>query len=328
MAEVCWDSGNDTNLILTDVPFYHFAIVLPIIICFQIFILCHSCYRQCRCFHVQNSENRIFTLLSHLFFALQFSGILYNISDFIKQVILSASVPHWVHDHVLCIYFGYADKLIPFIYELLFLSILTFRLELAFKNIATSHKKWLLRLLVLLSVLVFLILFLIFLPSPCIVDWHPMDYSKQMKFCMIDIFANDGSMLVAVVGMGWLVILNILFGFLFFCQLRFLAGDPSINNIMIKVVILTLFAVCSTVVLWALFFSVPAIGDIFIWLDYFLNVFFISLMFKYNDKYYAKLCGPCIRTTDKSLNLPNTDFMTNEIEFGSRTDGMSEQSEL
>ena len=79
--------------------------------------------------------------------------------------------------------------------------------------------------------------------------------------------------------------------------------DQGIKDLITKQTLLSVSTIISTLTLFILWLAIVD-GAVFYFLDQILNVIFIGLMFKHNEKYYLLCCGICVKCI-KSYGTPN-----------------------
>ena len=152
--------------------------------------------------------------------------------------------------------------------------------------------------------------------TTCIEEWYPTDFPHlELSYCEHQIKPYSLGAWVYTSCVGWIPILNIIFGVIFSVKLnKILSKNDSdidmkfyFKSLIVKICILTLTGSVSTITCYFLWGSfLLEIGAIFLYLDVLINVMVIGLMFKYNEKYYKKCCKCfivlCLLNCDKSVD--------------------------
>lgn len=285
--------------------YWHYVIVPPIMTILQLTLLLNTCL------HFRDFA-KIPRQIKASIFIMQTIGLLWYIHDIFKEGIISHFGSTLAHNYWLCFLTGYGDKIFPFLFYGMLILQLLLRLKLTFQDTGQVLSNCRFRLLFMVYVLplsVFLTLWLIFLPSPCLVEWEPIDYNHTLYNCYSTYHSSTPATSVAYIGIPWVLLTNICFGLLFSIKLNRVVKAMAVTldsnmvsntnkrlngvkHIMFKNTILTIAISISTLVAWIGFFMYPLL-DILIYIDIFLNCLFLTLMFKYNDYIYDRVFKVC-----------------------------------
>ena len=280
-------------------PYLEFAIAIPLFLILQLTLLSHSIYHE-RC---NQNQQRISLKLRILFIALQVVGIYWTILDACRLLI---DPPTKIFQgSTVCLIMAYSPKIVPAPFYLLYLLQILCRLESSFTGSFLQLSKctvYTLLSLILIPVIIGPIISFILNrhEHTCIALWNPNDnlFEYSLSFCDIPLEA-DAVLMYAFV-LIWIVVMNIIIGIIFSVKLNQLLSNHADNeqiqfrfkSLIIKNSILTLSGAVSTVVCYLLWLGF--IRATFLYLDLFINCVVIALMFKYNEKWYKKLCRCCI----------------------------------
>ena len=310
-------------------PYLAYGICLGILIPLQL-LICFTTFK----YECARSKNQpLFAIkkpLTYSFVALVITGLYWYIIDLFRFLI-DAQTSFVQDNRIFCTICAYSPKLLPFIFFTLVFYQLIYRLEISFRGSCFELSKKLRIFIYCLTYIPSLIiippLWIYFLPTSCRWKWEPSDFRQWNNISFCDVALSGINEILLIICIIWVVMDNILICIIFTWKLRQMLSLNDLNTrydttlhlfkikaVMIKNAILVISASISTFICWLLwlFISNPLeIGGSFLYLDLFLNCWFISLMFSYNDKNYKKYCKFCIRLCfrycDKSINEDNVE---------------------
>lgn len=319
--------------------YWKYVISLPIFIILQVLLLLNSCLY---CKKLRKIPKRISISL----YLTQILGLSWFLTDFMKHVVFAHSKSA-IHNPIYCVLTAFGDKCFPILFTAASVSQILFRLHITFKNSAhsiSSINNILLFSFFVVPFGVFVILFLIFMDGPCVQVWSPSDNPGiNDLICSAGWYTHIVSRISTYLAFGLVLIANIFFGLLFSFKLNKLiksidetsdnkrpkspmrkATDPSIGlrKIMTKNTILTVSIAVVKLVSYTIFFTSGTYSDIAVYLDINLNTLFLSLMFKFNDKwfykYICKICNDCLINRSK-IDIELVNYMSNPSMYSSRS---------
>eukprot|EP01084_Bolivina_argentea_P316180 547994_1 len=294
--------------------FFEFAVFLPIIIFLQITLLIHTIYNEF-IKHGNYSKNKTERLLKILFLMMQLTGLYWAVEDMCRFVI--DPFTHIFRQNVLCELSAISPKFISFLYYAIFLLFILFRLKISFKGSyfeISQRNLYLLSLFIIIPAIILPILLTIYLNTPCIWDWKPIDLNLKDPLTFCSFYGGSKVNTVILAGMAWVAIANITIGIIFGVKLKNVLNLHQISSsdeqceqkrhkmfkmksLIVKISILTIIGSLSSLLsylLWILTNKWFNFGAVFLYLDLFTNCLCSGLMFSSNDKYYKKLCRVCI----------------------------------
>eukprot|EP01084_Bolivina_argentea_P319152 553584_1 len=316
-------------------PFLSYAVSLGIFIPLQILLSINTLKYECS----RTEKHSIKKSLNYSFIALIIVGLYWFIVDLLRFVI----DPHLLllqNNNILCMIVAYSPKMIPFVYFTLVFHQLIYRLETSFRGSFLSLSKTSRICIYLITYVpaVFILppLFFAFLPSPCSHIWTPSDFkhwNNTNSFAFCDVRMHDVNFAIMIIGIVWVAFDNIFICSIFTWKLKRVLSLNDVNNrynsslhlfklktVIVKNCLLTVLASVSTIInwfLWWLLATKQELGGTFLYVDTFLNCFFIGLMFSYNDMYYKTLCKCCIKCCfqrcDKSINEDNQEQRSTQL---------------
>ena len=315
-------------------PYLEFALGIPAFISLQLLLLFHSIHHE-----FVHRENEVYQQVSIksriLYIILQFLGLYWTTNDLFCLVIDPQT--HLLRDNIGCDIMAYSPKIIPWPYYLVYLYQVLLRLDSSLKGSYLELSKktlYFLNAITVIPVIIAPIIFFILNRSErtCIAPWKPNDFHyDNFSNCWLPLQQNSIALLVYTAVLVWIPIINIIIGIIFGVKLNKLLSSHKDNDhikfqfksLIVKNGILTLTGSVSTIVNYLLWSSF--IRATFLYLDLFINCLVIGLMFKYNEKWYKKLCKCwiilCFANCDKSKRkLKDTQIMgyvNDEIDLSS-----------
>eukprot|EP01084_Bolivina_argentea_P238255 400272_1 len=304
------------------------AISVIIFMILQLLLCYNTCYYEFQGYRRENQFKQTRLSIRITFVALQLCGFYFTFIDLIRFVI-DPYVKFAQQSNFMCALIAYSPKVISIVYFAIYLCQVLFRLEASFRGsfLAISKRYFLsLAVFILIPSIIVPSSFLILVDKPCIWKWDPIDIQTNNEFGFCDLHTEGMANAIIGIGIIWIVITNIIYGFIFGSKLYKvlrskrsnddITGSFRLKSLIIKNTILTTTVTISTLVnwfMWLYFSSVIGVGICFLYFDMWFNCLVIGLMFSHNDKYYKKLCKPCIiccfmdcdRTFDKNNKSEN-----------------------
>jgi len=299
-------------------PYLEYVVFIPICLVLQLVLLLNTIHKECS---KKIYLKGISPVIRISFITLQLIGIYWSLIDLLRFVI----DPHtdlMQSNHVLCSVVAYSPKIIVIIYYGIYLHHVFYRLDVTFKNSClelSKTSKLVLSFVLYIPLISMPTLYLVFLSPKCVWTWHPRDFPQwsHMAFCDAPITHQFAGVVISI-GIVWVCLGNLLFGTIFSIKLKKMLrareGPEAIHTFKIKAVMVkntilvscaSLFTLCNWIG-WVVVAAPSGLGSTLLYLDVLLNVVLVSLMFKYNEKYYKLLCRCCIRKCltefDKTFN--------------------------
>mmetsp|Transcript_14678 Transcript_14678/g.13178 ORF Transcript_14678/g.13178 Transcript_14678/m.13178 type:complete len:462 (-) Transcript_14678:219-1604(-) len=318
------------------VPYLEYAVFIPIFLVLQLLLLIYTIHKE---YKKEKYLQDVSIVVRFSFIALQLSGIYWSIIDLLRFVI-DPQQGLMQNNEALCSIVAYSPKIIVIIYYGVYLHQIFYRLDVSFKHSAlelSKTSKVSLSCLLYIPMTAIPVTFFIFSSKRCIWVWSPVDFPqwKHMAFCDVPITGIGG--LIITTGILWVCIANLIFGAVFAHKLRTMlsarqrrgSGHSAtsihtfkLKSVMIKNTILVCFASLSTLVNWIGWWTLAApngLGATLLYFDIFINMMLVSLMFRYNETYYKKLCSCCIKKCfedcDKAYNQKSEDKIRYQLEL-------------
>eukprot|EP01083_Nonionella_stella_P192734 712248_1 len=289
-----------------DHSFIEIILFLIIYMFLQLLLFAQTMFQEYQIHH-RTRERRHKPQLSirAVFIALQVTGFYFTLIDLLRYVL--DPYTHFAQNNASsCSLLAYSPKVSSIIYYGLYLISILLRLETSFRGSAYAINRTTYILLALFIILPGIIAPIVFFVSvrdiePCVWKWTPSDMQVPDNFAFCDFHSDAAANLAPMFGVIWIVIANIVYGVIFTVKLNAVltlsegasgSSTFALKSLIIKNTILTVAGSVSTLINWMLWFA--NVGISFLYLDIWFNCVIISLMFKYNDKYYKRLCKVCI----------------------------------
>lgn len=281
---------------------------LPIFFIIQLLLFIHTIYKML------TLNEQISKTLLYLYISLQIIAVIWSILNLMRFAITPSSLDT-VSNPTYCIISAYNSRLFTFLFYSIVLLIILLRLDGAFKGSAFEIKPSITKFLTyyilvsfFLTLLIWMFFSALFVPA-CIWEWDAPDYKDTLYVCTTP--QNQWTELTIYISLVWGISLQIVFGCMFTIKLKKVmqcgiganVEDQGIRNLSTKQTLLSVSTIISTLTLFILWLGIVD-GAVFYFLDQILNVIFIGLMFKYNEKYYLICCGICVKCI-KSYGAPN-----------------------
>ena len=314
-------------------PYIIYIGVYIVLFIIQLLILTNTIYHEISYRH--HPKFKKVRTMRLLYIALQISGIIW----LLNQMIVLGIDPHThiLRDSAMCGVTAYSIWYFPGIIYGFYLFSIQIRLETSFRGSYLELSKWkvyTLRTLIIIIPIASTTSLLIDVNDPdleCLLEWSPNDIRSSLTYCIVD----PSPSLTLIAGGCILLInaLNISLGVIFTLKLRQFVklvssdspnGDSpqspqsshqfKLEALIIKNNILTIFGILSSTVGYALYIS---FDSIFLFIDAVVNTMIIGLMFYWNERYYKRLCRPCMMTCFKKCD-PERNHSGGESDRGRR----------
>eukprot|EP01084_Bolivina_argentea_P029656 55065_1 len=326
--------------------FLEFGISIPVFIILQLTLLFNTIYHE----YIQRNDTKYQSIslkLRVLFIVLQLIGLFWTIVDLFGFVIDPFTL--MLRDNTGCDLTAYSPQIVPILYYGIYLYQVLLRLELSFADsflALTKRSTIVLASFILIPLTIIPILHFILnrKNTACIQLWKPMDFphlytqsSNTFAFCYGQLGA--ASTLIVVIGILWVASSNIIFGVIFSIKLHKLLSKNEGNEttkfrfktLVLKNTIVSISGSISTIACWMLWIFMIQIdyklgfGALFLYLDLFVNCMCIGLMFKYNEKWYKRICkcfilmcfNKCDKTRHKMSEHEVMEYVNDEINLSS-----------
>ena len=292
---------------------YWFGIgYLPLYLIIQLLLFTHSIYK------ISTLKDQISKTLIYLYISLQIIAVIWSILNLLRFGITPPSL-NTVSNRIYCTISAYNSRLFTFLFYSIVLIIILLRLDTAFKGSFFEIRPSIIKFLtwyIIISVFLCTVIYMFFsaiFGHACIWEWHAPDHQDTLYVCTTP--QNQWTQLTIYISLVWGISLQIVFGLMFTIKLKRVlqcgqrgnVEDENIKKLIIKQTLLSVLTIISTLTLFVLWLTFSD-GAVFYFLDQILNVIFIGLMFKYNERYYLLCCGICIKCI-KSCESPSKSEM-------------------
>ena len=317
-----------TDFELTE-PYIEFAIAVPLFITLQLLILTRTFWYEC-----QNNKKYPKSSKARLnricFILMQCLGLIWTIEELLRFVI--DPYTNILQDNIGCQITAYIPKILAQTYASIYSYQILLRLN-AFNNSYLELSRCKIKtfsILILGVLLTFTVPLFIILDPDEVCIANIIDLGDNHKFCAFPLKQNSNVILMIYAAVVYFFFFDVIFSVIFCMKLNKLLSKNKENekiqfkfkNLIVKNCILTVFGSCSTVINWISWIYGNSAG--FLYLDLFIKALVIALMFKYNERYYERICKCCIwicfNKCDKSGQ--NFSFIPSSSKFSKRTDNL------
>eukprot|EP01084_Bolivina_argentea_P028213 52446_1 len=263
----------------------------------------------------QNKES--VSRLDLLCITMQIIGLIFLLSDCMKYTI----GPHlnWANNNPSFCKYG-RFIIIPHILSYMcLLNIMIMKIKYAFDGSLAEVSNITIKTLYLtsnISIISIMTCYSLFLPGSCVADWYPNDIhiTNALTVCIAaGSTGTSGYTPATTILMGILalviVVFNSILAYLFIRKLKIVINatksvDIDNNNntftrevkaVMVKTAITAVSASGTSSLIWIIGILLQRDAYFLFHIDVFWNCLMVTLMFKFNDKYYKMLCGVCAR---------------------------------
>eukprot|EP01084_Bolivina_argentea_P216989 368491_1 len=279
-----------------EASFIELTLSSSIFIILQILLFAQTMHHEYMNYKKRNKVEQIKRSIRITWIMLQLCGFYFTFIDFLRYCI-DPYTKFIQSNQFSCSLVAYSPKIITIIYFGTYLIQVLLRIKLSFTDSSLAIRKTtfiILALVILIPAIVIPTIFFIFVESPCIWHWKPIDIKANNDLFICD-FHTEGPANVAIgVGIIWIVIVNIIYAIIFSVKLNTIfrrsagAGAQAsfkLKSLIVKNTILTSVGSISTLFNWFMWLigsGIFGIGISFLYFDMWFNCFIMALMFKYN----------------------------------------------